>query len=475
MSSRAVKPCPHDISSSSSQDEENRWLWLSSKSALLLWNEWYSYKKARTEEDSFINCQHSFDVKEQFLASLVANFIPLLIHSFAIITIIMLPTTPTCLFSVMFVLFLPSAAFALATATSTTATSIVTGANGYVGRAIVHELLAQGRRPTEEEEQPSILCLVRSHRVTEETEYWKQAMPSERADFLQVLPYDMLDGGKTLRAALDKCNENGVCVYHVASVFGPTEDHKETALQNVKGTCDVLETVHRWRKENNNNNPDCPCKVLVTSSMAAVRGTGQEPKNGKCYTAEDWNTASVLGANWGASYQWSKMESELKATQLAKEYDIPLVTLCPSFVFGPPYGESSSFSIQLVRQWAKGESPVQSRLLVDIRDVAKAHVMAGQSSKLQSGRLILSTDARVSSRMLADWIREVTAPQYRERIHSDDEFKGGAIPIGQQEVDAEGPLREALGTKLRTIQETMQDMTVRLLRNEIETATVPEQ
>eukprot|EP00977_Amphora_coffeiformis_P016540 scaffold5141_cov169-Amphora_coffeaeformis.AAC.7 len=382
----------------------------------------------------------------------------------------MLPTTSTCLVSVLFVLLLPTAAFALA-AVTTAATSIVTGANGYVGCAIVHELLVQ-TSPTKEE-HPSILCLVRPHRVADETKYWKQVLPSEQADCLQVLPYDMLDGGVTLRTALDRCHEDGVCVYHVASVFGPTEDHTETALQNVKGTCDVLETVHRWRTEN--NNPDCPCKVLVTSSMAAVRGTGQEPRNGKYYTAEDWNTASVLGANWGASYQWSKMESERKATQLAKEYDIPLVTLCPSFVFGPPYGESSSFSIQLVRQWAKGESPVQSRLLVDLRDVAKAHVLAGQSSKLQSGRLILSTDARVSSRMMADWIRQVTAPQYREAIHSDDEFTGGAIPIGQQEVDAEGPLREALGTNLRTIQETMQDMTVRLLQSEIETATVPEE
>ena len=377
-------------------------------------------------------------------------------------------SSPPCLFS-LFLLLLPTVAFALVAAT-TTPTSIVTGANGYVGRAIVHELLLQSPM---EKERSNVLCLVRPHRVTEETEYWKQVLPSEHVDCLKVLPYDMLDGGETLRAALDECNDNGFCVYHVASVFGPTEDHEETALQNVKGTCDVLETVHRWRKESNHS--DIPCKVLVTSSMAAVRGTGQEPRNGKYYTAQDWNTASVLGANWGASYQWSKKESEQKATQLAKEYDIPLVTLCPSFVFGPPYGESSSFSIQLVRQWAKGESPVQSRLLVDIRDVATAHVLAGKSSKLLSGRLIVSTDARVSSRTLADWIREVTAPQYRGAIHSDDTFAGGAIPIGQQEVDAEGPLREALGIKLRTIQETVQDMTVRLLRNEIETATVPKE
>jgi hypothetical protein len=93
-------------------------------------------------------------------------------------------------------------------------------------------------------------------------------------------------------------------------------------------------------------------------------------------------------------------------------------------------------------------------------------VRAGQSDSLRTGRLILSTDARVPSRRLADWIRDATAPQYRDAIHSDDEFTGGAIPIGQKEVEAEGPLRDILGIELRTIQETMQDMTVRLLEQQ---------
>lgn len=105
---------------------------------------------------------------------------------------------------------------------------------------------------------------------------------------------------------------------------------------------------------------------------------------------------------------------------------------------------------------------------MDIRDVALAHVRAGR--RLENGRLILSTEARVASRTMADWIRQVTAPSYRETIHSDDDFQGGAIPIGDKEVEAEGPLERVLGIKLRSIQETMQDMTVRLLKQEAETS-----
>jgi nucleoside-diphosphate-sugar epimerase len=352
--------------------------------------------------------------------------------------------------------------------------SVVTGANGYVGRAIVHQLLTTHQENAPNDATQQIICLVREHRVAQEENYWRNFQSSSSSSpstSVRVLPYDMLDGGRTLGAALEECQSSdpradNVCLYHVASVFGPTEDHRQTALQNVQGARDVVETVHRWRCQ---ADARPPCRIVFTSSMAAVRGTGQTPANGKYYTKHDWNTVSELGANWGASYQWSKRKSEQEVRRLADLYEIPLVSLCPSFVFGPPSGgdESSSFSIQLVRRWAKGESPVQSRLLVDIRDVAKAHVLAGTSTSFTNGRLIVSTDARVASKTLADWIRDATDPRYRQFIHSDDEFTGGAIPIGEKEVGAEASLKEVLGMTLRPIQETMQDMTVKLLEYEV--------
>ena len=74
---------------------------------------------------------------------------------------------------------------------------------------------------------------------------------------------------------------------------------------------------------------------------------------------------------------------------------IELITLCPSFVFGPPpplpaklkntstkTAISSSYSLALINQWLQGESPVQSRLCADVRDVAMAHIAAGTMKKL---------------------------------------------------------------------------------------------
>jgi len=94
--------------------------------------------------------------------------------------------------------------------------SIVTGANGYIGRHIVHQLLSS---------QEQIICLVRPSRVPSEAEYWRYVTSSNNKHQLQVtvMPYDMLDGGTTLETAiLQAAAAVQPTVYHAASVFGPT-------------------------------------------------------------------------------------------------------------------------------------------------------------------------------------------------------------------------------------------------------------
>jgi nucleoside-diphosphate-sugar epimerase len=329
------------------------------------------------------------------------------------------------------------------TQTAPRRTSIVTGANGYVGREIVHVLLNEDDSKLQE-----VYCLVRPARVETESKYW-----SGKSDCVKVMPYDMLDGGVTIKDALELAYRNGEavesCVYHVASVFGPSEDHVQTAKENVKGTEDLVETLAQFKN----------CRLVLTSSMAAVRGSGQEPKNGKYYTYEDWNTVSKLGDNWGTSYQWSKFESENRAWKLAKQHDISMSSICPAFVFGPPSDSmmTGSYSITLVGQWARGESPVQSRLCVDIRDVARAHVAAGTKPEGVGQRYIVSKEERVPSEEMAKALRQAcmeTGLGDPDAISFDADFKGGAIPIGEREVEATDRLREGLGITLRPVHET---------------------
>ena len=332
---------------------------------------------------------------------------------------------------------------------ATRRTSIVTGANGYLGKEIIHELL-------EQESSDQIICLVRPARIDSETKYWQSQ------SIAGILPYDMLDGGDTLQSALEQV-DGPCCVYHVASNFGPTENHEQTALDNVQGTEDLIRTVAKCAPASS--------RVVLTSSMAAVRGTGQDPINGKFYTSQDWNTVSELGANWGASYQWSKAESERRAIALAETLGLELVTLCPSFVFGPPreLESTSSYSLTLVGQWVRGESQVQSRLFVDVRDVAAAHVTAGTKPDMGGKRLIISTQARVSSKEIASWLMKVceeTGKGDAGKIHYDAEFTGGAIAIGEKEVEAEQILQEELGITLKSVKDTIVGMATTLLSEE---------
>ena len=48
--------------------------------------------------------------------------------------------------------------------------SIVTGANGYLGREIVKEIVENG----DDDAENQVLCLVRPKRVEEEEKYWHQ-------------------------------------------------------------------------------------------------------------------------------------------------------------------------------------------------------------------------------------------------------------------------------------------------------------
>jgi len=252
--------------------------------------------------------------------------------------------------------------------------------------------------------------------------------------------------------------------------------------------------------------------------MAAVRATDQNPLNDKYYTHKDWNIQSKLNAdNWGSCYQWSKAESERKAWELAKECNannekhrgengrkkIEMVALCPSFVFGPPppmpsspmkdatdgngnngSASSSSYSLTLIDQWLQGKSQVQSRLCADVRDVAAAHVAAGTMTILPGAeddsdinRYILSKEERISSEETAKaLIRGVENAQTKNgeengsvdmsKITCDTLFTGGAIKIGEREVEASERLERDLGVVCRPVEETMRDMAEALLFGE---------
>jgi NADPH-dependent methylglyoxal reductase len=349
---------------------------------------------------------------------------------------------------------------------------VVTGASGYLGREIVNTLINNEEGDEESKSVPDVICLVRGSRVEEETSYWKSKSSTIN---IKVMPYDMLDGGTSIQNALSSvfdgdgkedsdASDIECCILHVASVFSLCDDHETMAHNNVKGAKDLMNAVANLSADQKDQ-----VRVILTSSMAGVRAGGQIPLNGKYYTHEDWNGESQLGASWGASYQWSKAASEKVAWDIAKESGIQFTSLNPSFIFGPPSNRetSASFSIETVSKWIKGEGPVQSRLCVDVRDVARAHVLASQTDKTVNERIIISREARISSEIIAEELKKLAIELgigEPDKIHPDTAFDGGLIKIGDREVACDERMVDLLdGFKCRPVEETMRDMAKVLL------------
>ena len=111
-----------------------------------------------------------------------------------------------------------------------------------------------------------------------------------------------------------------------------------------------------------------------------------------------------------------------------------------------------------------------------MRDVAKAHVRAGTLDGTVGQRFIISSEARISSEKMAKELKRIAATSDSSRIDADKitcdtVFDGGAIKIGDKEVECSDRMKESLGGLVcRSVEETMADMAKSLLVMEKQSA-----
>jgi dihydroflavonol-4-reductase len=227
--------------------------------------------------------------------------------------------------------------------------ALVTGANGFVGSAVVRELLRSGRE---------VRCLVRAG--------------SNLAN-LEGLPVKKLEGdvrdAKSVERAVTGCDE----VYHVAASFrwgGRLADMVET---NVGGTENVLLAAVR-----------AGAKRIVHTSTAGTIGGSEDG------TPLDERASWNLGG-CGSPYIATKKRAEEFALQLARQKGAPVVIVNPSGPIGA--GDVAPTATgKLVVQFLKRKLParVRARLaLVDVDDVARGHRLAAEKGR-PGERYILS-------------------------------------------------------------------------------------
>ena len=250
---------------------------------------------------------------------------------------------------------------------------LVTGGSGYVASWIVRYLLEGGHTVRATVRDPDKKTgLAHLHHLAE-------VHPGR----LTLHRADLLDQG-SFTAAMDECQ----LVVHTASPFtiGRVRDPEQQFVRPaLDGTRNVLAGV---------NATGSVKRVVLTSSVAAVYGDNVDMAGKDCFTGEDWNTTSTVDHQ---PYSYSKTLAEREAWAInAAQGRWDLVTIHPSMVLGPSLTTASaSGSLAMMRHFVDGSMAVGAPALrmgvVDVRDVARAHIAAGFTPQAH-GRYIVSAD-----------------------------------------------------------------------------------
>lgn len=233
--------------------------------------------------------------------------------------------------------------------------SLVTGANGLLGNALVRKLVSQGEM---------VRASVRDVNYKE---------PFKGID-CEVVYADILD-----KSSLSKVMHGIDTLYHVAAIFKHwSEDPEKDIIEsNLIATRNALEAAAEAGVK----------KIIYVSSIAALDRL-KPPMN-----EESWGTI------FPNPYYKAKNDAEKLAWQIAEELDLWMVTVLPSGIIGTTTFRHLSATNNLLNMIVKGRLPVDPNFsfnFVNAKDVAKGMILAGQKGR-RGERYILATKPSIST------------------------------------------------------------------------------
>jgi dihydroflavonol-4-reductase len=248
---------------------------------------------------------------------------------------------------------------------------LITGVTGFLGSHIVIQLLNKGYE---------VVGTTRNYKNVKE---FKDIISkySRNTDKLEIKKADLKD-----KEIWEDLTKDIHAVFHVASPF-PSElpkDPDELYIPAKNGTLNVLRAASKNGVK----------RVILTSSSGAVT-YGRTRKNfKKLYDEKDW-TDPEAGKD-STIYYNSKTLAEKAAWDFMKENGngMELTTICPGAILGPVLNGSISASINIVKKTMEAAAPMVPNMgydLVDVRDVARLHVLAMESEEAAGQRFIASS------------------------------------------------------------------------------------
>jgi len=248
-----------------------------------------------------------------------------------------------------------------------TKTVLVTGVTGFIAGHVVHELLGRGY---------SVRGTVRSLAKAAKLKALYESLGHDPAKF-ELIELDLEDDAGWADAMTD-C----IAVQHIASPFPMEEPDDKMALVPAAkgGALRVLEAARQAKVP----------KVVLTSSTVSITNGVKNPPN-YVFTEADWSNTDAPDIR---AYALSKTLAEKAAWEDVEQNGGPILTVMnPSFVVGPLLDDTISTSGTLIKQFFDGKFPAVPELcfgMVDVRDVAKAHVTAMEHDAANGKRYLLS-------------------------------------------------------------------------------------
>jgi nucleoside-diphosphate-sugar epimerase len=215
----------------------------------------------------------------------------------------------------------------------------LTGATGFIGGHVAHQLLGQGHE---------VVALVRT--------------PGKAAE-LEAAGVELIEGDITEPGTLAGTMEGVDGVFHIAAWYKVGARHRDRAVAiNVDGTRNVLEEAKR---------AGVP-RVVYTSTLAVYGDTG----------GVEVDESYRMNGPWLSLYDHTKWLAHYEVALPMIEDGLPLVIVQPGIVHGP--GDHSNIRT-VFRDYLRGRLPVvpkQGGCWSYVEDIAAGHVLAMEKGEV---------------------------------------------------------------------------------------------